>query len=324
MENETASSARRPARIAVLVPCFNEETTVAQVVRDFRDALPGSSVYVFDNNSTDRTVERAKDAGATVLHERRQGKGYVVQAMFRKVEADVYLMVDGDGTYPARSAPSLVGPVLADEADMVVGSRLAEGSASDFRALNRLGNILFLRLLNSIFGVRLTDLLSGYRAFSRRLVRGIPLLGGGFETEAEMTIRSIERGFRIVELPVDLAPRPGGSESKIRVFHDGFLILRTIFSLLRDYRPLSFFGSLASLFVLGSLAPFAWVLSDFLRTGQVLRLPSAVLAVGMVLVGVILAVVGLILHTVSRRFAEVLSQVQRITDDLGKNGESGD
>lgn len=324
MENETASSARRPARIAVLVPCFNEETTVAQVVRDFRDALPGSSVYVFDNNSTDRTVERAREAGATVLHERRQGKGYVVQTMFRKVEADVYLMVDGDGTYPARSAPSLLGPVLRDEADMVVGSRLAEGSASDFRALNRLGNVLFLRLLNSIFGVRLTDILSGYRVFSRRLVRGIPLLGGGFETEAEMTIRSIERGFRIVEVPVDLSPRPGGSESKIRVFRDGFLILRTIFSLLRDYRPLSFFGSLAALFLLGSLAPFAWVLSDFLRTGQVQRLPSAVLAVGMVLVGVILAVVGLILHTVSRRFAEVLSQVQRIADDLGKNGESGD
>jgi hypothetical protein len=204
---------------------------------------------------------------------------------------------------------------------MVVGSRLAEGSSSEFRALNRLGNILFLRLLNSIFGVRLTDILSGYRVFSRRLVRGVTLLGGGFETEAEMTIRSIERGFRIVEVPVDLGPRAGGSESKIRILGDGLAILGTIVSLLRDYRPLSFFGALSALFTLGSLVPFAWVLSDFLRTGQVLRLPSAVLAVGMVLVGVILGVVGLILHTVSRRFAEVLSQVQRITDDIGKNGD---
>ncbi len=305
-------------RVVVLVPCFNEEKTVGEVVRQFRERIPTAEVFVCDNNSTDRTVEVARAAGATVMSEPRQGKGYVVQTMFRRIDADVYLMVDGDGTYPARFAPELLEPVLADEADMVVGSRLHAGSSSEFRSLNRFGNTLFLGLLNAIFGVQLTDLLSGYRVFSRRLVRGIALFGGGFETEAEMTIRALERGFRIVERPVDLVPRAAGSHSKIRIVQDGLLILRTILTLLRDYRPLTFFGSFAVAFALGSLLPAGWVLAEYLKTGQILRLPSAILTVGMVLVGLILFVVGLILHIVTRRFSEVLVQIQRITDDMGR------
>jgi glycosyltransferase involved in cell wall biosynthesis len=309
-----------PKRVVVLVPCFNEEKTVGDVVRQFREELPAAAIWVFDNNSTDGTVAAARAAGASVAFERRQGKGYVVQTMFRKVDADVYVLVDGDGTYPASEVRKLLAPVLAGEADMVIASRLHTGSSSDFRRRNRFGNVLFRRLLNSIFRVRITDLLSGYRVFSRRLVRGVPLFGGGFETEAEMTIRALERGFVIEEVPCDLRQRPAGSHSKIRIVQDGLLILRTILTLYRDNRPLAFFGWLSTAAVALAFVPGAWVLVDFLRTGQVLRLPSAFVAVGLGLTGLILFVVGLILHTVTRRFKEVLEQVQRLSDDLDLRG----
>ncbi len=312
---------RRPPsaqRIVVLVPCFNEERTVGEVVRQFREELPEATIWVFDNNSTDGTAAAAREAGASVAFERRQGKGYVVQTMFRKVDADFYVLVDGDGTYPASEVRKLLAPVLAGEADMVIGSRLHAGSSSEFQRRNRFGNLLFRRLLNSIFGVHITDLLSGYRVFSRRLVRGVPLFGGGFETEAEMTIRAVERGFVIEEVPCDLRQRPAGSHSKIRIVQDGLLILRTILTLYRDHRPLAFFGCLGTAAVVLAFGPGAWVLDDFLRTGQVLRLPSAFVAVGLGLTGLILFVVGLILHTITRRFNEVLEQVQRLSDELGK------
>jgi hypothetical protein len=304
------------AGVAVLIPCYNEEMTIGSVVRQFRTLLPGASVYVFDNNSSDRTVEEARAAGAHVFFERRQGKGYVVQSMFRKVEADVYVMVDGDGTYPPDAIDSLVEPIRHGEADMVIGSRLDRSATSQIRMLNRFGNKLFLLLLKFIFGVRLTDLLSGYRAFSRRLVRGLPLFGGGFETEAELTIKALQRGFRIVEAPVNLSQRPTGSHSKIRIMQDGFLILSSILTLFRDYRPLTFFGALGVGLILLSLLPGAWVLADYTRTGLVNRLPSAVLATGLVLTGVLGIVVGLILHTIARHFQEVESQLQSLADDL--------
>ena len=193
---------------------------------------------------------------------------------------------------------------------MVIGSRLHETATSQFRVLNRLGNLLYRWLLNSIFGVRLTDLLSGYRVFSRRLVRGLPLVGGGFETEAEMTIKAIERGFRIVEVPVNLTARPEGSHSKIRLVHDGWLILSTILTLFRDYKPLTFFGALGLGFVVLGFIPGARVIYEYFRTGLVFGLPSAVLAVGLVLIGVITIFAGLILHTVVRRFQELERQLQ--------------
>ncbi|HKV42695.1 MAG TPA: glycosyltransferase [Blastocatellia bacterium] len=313
---------RERASVAILIPCRNEERTIAEVVRGFQHSLPSAEIYVFDNNSSDRTAELARQAGAIVMAERRQGKGFVVQAMFKRVDAGIYVMVDGDGTYPAEAASALVAPIESGEADMVIGSRLHEGSDSQFRAINRLGNRLFLVVLNLIFGVRITDLLSGYRAFSRRLVRGLPLFRGGFETEAEMTIKALERGYSIVELPVSLSPRPPGSHSKIRLVRDGLLILRTVLTLFRDYKPLTFFGGAGLLLILIGFIPGTVVIVEFVKTGLVPRLPSALLAVGFVLTGVISLVVGLILNTVAHRFRELDFQLSAIADEM--RGEAGD
>lgn len=306
-------------RVAVLIPCYNEEVTVAGVVAQFRAELPAADIYVFDNNSQDRTVERAQSAGAIIRRVQRQGKGYVVQSMFREVDADIYIMIDGDATYPADAVHRLMAPVERGEADMVIGSRLLEGTASRFRLLNRFGNLLYRRLLNSIFGVRLTDLLSGYRVFSRRLVRGLPLVGGGFETEAEMTIKAIERGFVIVESPVDLGVRPAGSHSKIRILQDGWLILSTIITLFRDYRPLTFFGALGlALIALGAI-PGAWVIREYVKSGVMDHWLPALLSGGAVLTGVISVFVGVILHTICRRFQELDRQLQIFEEMISRN-----
>lgn len=304
-----------PVSIAVLIPCYNEEKTIGNVVGSFREQLPQAQIYVFDNNSSDRTVEVAQASGALIGYERRQGKGYVVQSMFGRIDADVYVMVDGDGTYPPKDVHNLIAPVLAGEADMVVGSRLHAGSDSQFKSLNLFGNRLFLSLLNSTFKVEITDLLSGYRAFSRSFVKGVPLFGGGFETETELTIKALERGFRILEVPVNLKSRPEGSFSKIRVFNDGFRIVNTILALMRDYKPLTFFGvsGLALIFV--GVIPGTIVLIEFLKTGLVPRLPSAVLAVGLVLAGLLLLTVGLILHTIARRSQEFDYQLRKLLEE---------
>lgn len=297
-------------RIAILIPCYNEELTIATVVRDFRAELPDAEIYVFDNNSTDRTVECALDAGAQVAHERRQGKGYVVQSMFAQVDADIYVMVDGDDTYPASEVHRLIEPIVLGKAEMVVGSRLMPTSGSDFRPLNKLGNRFFLEVINFIFKVKLSDVLSGYRAFSREFVKTIPVFGGGFETEVELTVKALARGYRITELPVRLAARPEGSFSKIRVVQDGFVILNTILALVRDYKPLTFFGSVGLVFIALGFIPGTVVVVEFIKTGLVPRLPSAVLAVGLVLSGMLLLVVGLVLHTITRRFQELEHQLR--------------
>jgi len=301
--------------IAVLIPCYNEELTIGEVVRRFREELPHAIVYVFDNNSTDRTIEEAKAAGALIARELRQGKGYVVQSMFGRIDADVYVMVDGDCTYPPEDVHSLLAPVLADEADMVVGSRLHSKSDSEFRSLNRLGNRFFLSLVNSTFKVKITDMLSGYRAFSRSFVKGVPLSGGGFETETELTIKALERGYRIVEVPVNLKSRPTGSLSKIRVLKDGLRIINTILALFRDYKPLTFFGGFGLLLILFGLIPGIVVIVEFLNTGLVLRLPSAVLAVGLVLAGISAMTIGLVLHTIVRRSQEFDYQLRKLLEE---------
>lgn len=306
---------RKPS-IAIIIPCYNEEITISQVVEEFKAQLPEADIYVFDNNSTDKTVERANAAGAIVMHERRQGKGYVVQSMFRQVQAEIYVMVDGDGTYPAAEVKKLIAPLLVGEADMVVGSRLHDQSESQFNVLNRLGNRLFLSVLNSAFKVRITDMLSGYRAFNRRFVKGIPLFGGGFETETELTIKALERGYRIVEVPVDLTRRPDGSFSKIRLLHDGVRILSTILALFRDYKPLTFFGAVGLFFMLLGLVPGCVVIYEFIKTGLVPRLPSAVLAVGLELTGMLALTVGLVLHTITRRSQEFEHQMKLLVDEI--------
>lgn len=305
-------------RIAVLIPCYNEERTVAGVVRDFRARLPDADLYVYDNNSTDRTAEEAAGAGAIVRRENRQGKGNVIRSMFRQIEADVYVMVDGDGTYPADRVRELIDPILRDEADMVNGSRLHSLSRSRFRVLNRLGNRFFLFLLSAIFNVRLTDLLSGYRAFSRELVKNVPILSRGFDVETELTLKAIERNYRIVEVPVDLSTRPEGSRSKIRIVRDGLLIFNTIFALLRDYKPLTAFGLLGLLLVLLGLVPGIVVIREFLLTGAISRLPSAILAVGFVVSGILVGFTGLVLHAVARRFQELDSQLRSLTGSIGE------
>ncbi len=297
-------------KIAILIPCYNEELTIAKVVRDFRAELPEAEIHVFDNNSTDRTVECAAEAGAQIGHERRQGKGFVVQSMFSQVEADIYIMVDGDDTYPADEVHRLIEPVAEERAEMVVGSRLMATSGSEFRPLNKFGNGLFLQAINFVFKVKLSDVLSGYRAFSREFVKSIPIFGGGFETEVELTVKALARGYRIAEVPVRLTPRPKGSFSKIRIVQDGFVILNSILSLVRDYKPLTFFGTVGLLLVVLGLVPGALVIVEFIKTGLVPRLPSAVLAVGLVLSGMLLLVVGLVLHTITRRFQELEHQLR--------------
>jgi glycosyltransferase involved in cell wall biosynthesis len=303
-------------RIAILIPCYNEELTIGEVVQDFRTELPSAEIYVFDNNSTDETVARAQAAGAIVLREPRQGKGFVVQSMFRRVDADVYVMVDGDGTYPAKAVHELIAPVIEDEADMVVGSRLHPGLQSEFRQLNRLGNRLVLTLLNSIFKVKLTDILSGYRAFNRKFVKGLPLFGGGFEIETELTIKAVARGFRIIELPTALTARPEGSHSKIRLFRDGFLIINTILALFRDYKPLTFFGGVGMVLLFGALVAGLLVIFGWLRTGGVIHTSLAVTGIVLFLCGLLSLTVGLVLHSIARRSQELEYQLQVLTDEL--------
>ena len=283
-------------RIAVLIPCYNEAVTIGEVVQSFRTQLPGAQIYVFDNNSTDGTAKVASEAGAIVEVERRQGKGYVIQSMFRKVDSDVYIMVDGDGTYPAASVHRLLEPVLHGDADMVVGSRLHPASHSSFKAVNLFGNKLIRWLLKRMFAVQLTDVLSGYRSFNRNFVKGIPLFGGGFEVETELTIKALQRGYRIEEIAVNLEDRPKGSFSKIHLIRDGFLILNTILSLFRDTKPLTFFGTVGLIFIAtGVITAFLW---------------KTVVAVTFSVIGVLFVLSGLTLHTIIRRFQEFDHQLR--------------
>jgi len=309
-------------RLAVLIPCLNEEKTIAKVVGDFRRELPDADIYVFDNASTDATAECARQAGAIVIPEDRRGKGFVVQSMFQRVEADVYIMVDGDDTYPATEVHRLLEPVLKEKCDMAVGSRLL-ASESSFRRLNLLGNHFFLSLINSIFGTHLTDVLSGYRAMSRSFVKGLPLFVTGFEVEVELTMKALVRGLRIREVPTVLRDRPAGSHSKIRKVRDGMRILSTILVLLRDYKPLSVFGASGVALLLAGLGIGSVVAAEFARTGLILRLPSAVLATGLVLAGMLSTTAGFLLHTINRRFQEMdhLLRVQKVLPSVsrGKN-----
>jgi glycosyltransferase involved in cell wall biosynthesis len=305
--------------IAVLIPCYNEEMTVASVIEQFRAQLPDADIYVFDNNSSDQTVQEAQRAGAIVAYETRQGKGYVVQSMFRQVEADIYVLVDGDGTYPAEAVHRLTESILNDEADMVVGSRLHGQSQSELKSVNRFGNRTVLSVLNFIFKVKLTDILSGYRVFNRQFVKNLPLFAGGFEIETELTIKALEQHYRIVEVPINLSTRPEGSNSKIRIFNDGFRILSTIFTLFRDYKPLAFFTAAGLLLVGAGFIPGVIVILEFIRTHKILRMPSAILAVGLVLSGMLLLMVALILNTVVRRFQELDHQLRILSEDLRRN-----
>jgi glycosyltransferase involved in cell wall biosynthesis len=302
-----------PRRIAVVVPCLNEEATIGLVVRKFRTVLPTAELYVVDNDSTDATERVAREAGATVLRETRRGKGHAVRKAFREVEADIYILVDGDDTYPAEEAPRLIQPILDGDADVVVATRLGGDTRSEFRWVNRLGNRLLLGALNLVFGVRLTDLLSGYRVMTREYVKQAPVLASGFELETELSILAFEREFRTVEIPVRLRSRPEGSHSKIRVLGDGFRILSAILTLLRDYRPLSFFGGLGVLCAVLGLLPGIFVTIEFLERGTV-RIPTAVLATGLEVWAITLVLAGVILQALNRRFRELDHRLNLVED----------
>ena len=286
--------------VAVLIPCYNEAVTIGKVVDDFRRVLPEATVYVYDNNSSDGTGEIAREHGAVVRCERRQGKGNVVRQMMRDIDADYYLMVDGDNTYPAEAAPELLAPLVADEADMVVGDRLSNGTYGEEndRAFHGFGNDLVRVLIKWIYGFEFSDVMTGYRAYNAVFAKTMPVLSPGFEIETELSIHAVDKRWRIAEVPIDYRDRPEGSESKLDTFSDGCKVLLMILSLFKDYRPLALFSWVALLFcVLGLVAgvPVVW---EFAATGLVPKLPSALLAVALVFIGILSFTCGLILDTV--------------------------
>jgi glycosyltransferase involved in cell wall biosynthesis len=291
-------------RIAVLLPCYNEEAAIAATVEGFRRALPGATVYVYDNNSRDRTKEVAAAAGAVVRSESQQGKGRVVRRMFADVEADVYVMADGDLTYDPEAAPEMVRMLLADQLDMVVGTRRHE-AADAYRGGHVLGNKLFTRLLAGLFGRSFTDIFSGYRVFSRRFVKSFPVLSSGFEIETEISVHALELRMPVGEVETRYAARPEGSHSKLSTFRDGWRILYTILTLYRIERPVLFFGTIGALLVAVALLLSIPLVITYLHTGLVPRVPTAILVTGMTIVAVLCFFAGLILDTVTRGRREI-------------------
>jgi len=286
-------------RVAVLIPCHNEALAIGRVVADFRAALPAAAIHVYDNNSTDDTLAIARAAGALTRREALQGKGQVVRRMFADVEAELYVLVDGDDTYDAAAAPAMLRLLLADGLDMVTGARVTDMKAA-YRPGHRFGNRALTGMVAAIFGDRVTDMLSGYRALSRRFVKTFPALATGFETETELTVHALELRMAIGELPTRYRDRPPGSASKLRTFRDGARILRTIVMLVKEERPLRFFGLAALALLLLGVALGAPVVLTFLATGLVPRLPTAVLAMGLVLLSFLALAAGLILDSVAR------------------------
>lgn len=288
--------------VAVLIPCYNEEITVGKVVDDFRRVLPQASIYVYDNNSSDRTSEIAREHGAIVRFEPRQGKGNVVRSMFREVEADYYLMVDGDDTYPAEAAPELLAPLMEGRADMTVGDRLSNGSYGEEndRAFHGFGNDLVRWLIKVIYGFAFDDVMTGYRAFNRVFVKTMPVMSEGFQIETEISIHAVDRRWRVVDVPIDYRDRPEGSESKLSTFNDGAKVLMAITSLFKDYRPLAFFGWAALILVVLGIIAGIPIIVEFARTGLVPRLPTALLAVAIVILAGLSLTIGLVLDTVAK------------------------
>jgi len=287
------------SRIAVLVPCYNEERTVAAVVAGFRAALPMAEIYVYDNNSRDHTVDAAREAGAVVRSETLQGKGNVVRRMFADIDADVYVMVDGDNTYHAPSAPRLIEKLLTERLDMVVGARVDTEQAA-YRPGHRLGNRLLTGFVAHLFGERFKDILSGYRVFSRRFVKSFPALAKGFETETELTVHALELRMPVAELPTPYGARPVGSVSKLNTYADGWRILMVILRLFREERPLQFFSYCFGALFLLSVVLGTPIVIEYLATGLVPRLPTAVLSTGIMLLAFLSLACGLILDTVTR------------------------
>jgi glycosyltransferase involved in cell wall biosynthesis len=297
-------AAQLQPRIAVLLPCFNEEATIAAVVKGFGEALPTAAIYVYDNNSSDGTRSAAAAAGAIVRSETQQGKGHVVRRMFADIDADVYLMADGDLTYDPSAAPKMVETLLAEQFDMVVGTRQHE-SAGDERAGHLLGNRIFTGLLAGLFGRSFSDIFSGYRAFSRRFVKSFPVLSSGFEIETEMSVHALELRMPVGEVETRYLTRPEGSESKLSTYGDGWRILKTIGTLYRVERPTLFYGAIGLVFLVAALLLSIPLIVTYMHTGLVPRFPTAILLTGMTIIAVLCFFAGLILDTVTRGRREV-------------------
>ena len=307
-------------RIAVLIPCFNEEAAIAAVVADFRKALPNAGIFVYDNNSSDRTVAIAREAGAEVRSERRQGKGNVVKRMFADVDADIYVLVDGDATYDAASAPRMIDALVSDHLDMVVGFRIDQSEAA-YRPGHRTGNWILTQFLSSVFGHTFRDILSGYRVFSRRFVKSFPVLSDGFEIETELSVHALQLALPVTEIETPYFARPAGSFSKLNTWSDGFRILATILKLYRSEKPLRFFTVIGVFLTLVSIGLAIPLILTYLEQGIVPRLPTAVLSTGLMIVAVLSVSSGLVLDTVTRGRREMkllayLAQAAPKADDI--------
>lgn len=289
-------------KVAVLIPCYNEAATIGKVVDDFKRVLPDADIYVYDNNSKDDTAAIAEDHGAIVRTEPRQGKGNVVRQMFREIDADYYIMVDGDDTYPAEAAPRLLEPLMNDTADMTVGDRLSNGTYGEEndRAFHGFGNNLVRWLIKVIYGYAFDDVMTGYRAFNRIFVKTMPVLSEGFQIETELSIHAVDKRFRITDVPIDYRDRPEGSYSKLSTFGDGAKVLRAIASLFKDHKPMAFFGWLALILIVLGLIAGIPVIAEYFQTGLVPRFPTAILAIALVICGALSFTAGIILDTVAK------------------------
>ncbi|HFH9929075.1 TPA: glycosyltransferase [Streptococcus suis] len=290
-------------KIAVLLPAYNEEVTIVKVIEDYRRVLPHADIYVYDNNSKDKTNQLARDAGAIVRFEPRQGKGNVVRSMFREIDADYYIMADADDTYPAAEVEALLQPLRDGLADMTIGDRLSNGTYAEEnkRGFHGFGNNLVRLLVNKLYKGNYNDIMTGYRGFNRLFVKNFPVLSPGFEIETELSIHALDKRFKLVEVPITYKDRPEGSESKLSTFSDGFKVLRMIFNLFKDYKPLIFFSILTFLFFVLGLIVGIPVISEFARTGMIDKVPSAVLATGFMILSALSFVAGFILDTVVRQ-----------------------
>ena len=310
--------------VAVLLPCFNEEVTIGKVVRDFKAALPGAAVYVYDNNSTDRTAEIAAAEGAIVRKEPRQGKGNVIRAMFEDIDADVYVMADGDDTYPADAAPAMVAKVL-EGYDMVIGDRLSSTYFQENkRPFHNFGNRIVRDLINKLFHNDIRDIMTGYRAFSPLFVKSFPVLSKGFEIETEMTIHAVDKNFLIEEIPVTYRDRPAGSESKLNTFSDGFKVLKTIASLFKEYKPFHFFSWISGILWIIALVFFVPVLLEYFKTGLVRKFPTVIVCGVTATIGSLMWICGVILDVIVKKHRQLyeleLNQLRQA--GVGKRHES--
>lgn len=293
-------------KIAVLIPCYNEAQTIEKVIKDYKQVLPDATIYVYDNNSRDETASIAQKAGAVVRHEYRQGKGNVIRTMFREIDADCYLMIDGDDTYPAENAKEMCELVLSGKADMVIGDRLSSTYFTENkRPFHNFGNRIVRFSINKLFHNEIKDIMTGYRAFSYEFVKGFPVLSKGFEIETEMTIHAVDKNFKLVEIPVNYRDRPAGSVSKLNTYRDGFKVLKTIATLFKEYKPGMFFGLIAALFLLVSLILGVPVFLEYFETGLVPRFPSLIVAGISLVIALLLWISGVILSVIVKKHRQL-------------------